>query len=95
MVKNIIVKVIVSFFPGRLNTIYITTFYYSYNGLTTVYMYSKTMTNFHYVTSLIIQKKSRLFEDFKDRGGDHDNQHQGSLLNSGPDMCHIFCKLIQ
>lgn len=44
------------------------------------------------VTSLIIKDitssvKDGVSEDF---GGDHDNQHQGSLLNTGPDMCHIF-----
>lgn len=40
-------------------------------------------------TSLMIKSsfKDDIGEDF---GGDHDNQHQGSLLNTGPDVCHIF-----
>ncbi len=42
-----------------------------------------------HVTSAMIKSsfKDGICEDF---GGDHDNQHQGSLLNTGLDMCHII-----
>jgi len=43
---------------------------------------SPNISNFNGYTTSSIKVVS---EDF---GGDHDNQHQGSLLNTGPDMCH-------